>query len=240
VELVEAKVFAQLDGGGSDDGALWHLDTGATNHMSGSRAAFSELDRGVVGTVRFGDGSVVKIEGRGVVLFSCKNGEHRRLNAVYYIPCLDTNLISIGQLDEEGYDIHVKDGLMRIRDEQSRLLARVQRSPSRLYTLRLDIARPVCLTARKADTAWLWHQRYGHISFQALKKLQSGDMVRGLPPVDHVDQLCDSCLAGSRGGARSRRRRDAEPTESSSWCTGTFADPSRRRHRVATATSCCW
>jgi hypothetical protein len=212
VELVDANVFVQLDGGDSVDDALWHLDTGATIHMSGSRAAFSELDHGVVGTVRFGDGSVVKIEGSGVVLFSCKNGEHRRLNAVYYIPRLDTNLISVGQLDEEGYDIHVKDGLMRIRDEQSRLLARVRRSPSRLYTLRLDIARPLCLTARKVDMAWLWHQRYGHISFQALKKLQSGDMVRGLPPVDHVDQLCDSCLAGKQRRslfpAQARRRAD--------------------------------
>jgi transposase InsO family protein len=70
----------------------------------------------------------------------------------------------------------------------------------------------VCLTARKADTAWLWHQRYGHISFQALKKLQSGDMVRGLPPVDHVDQLCDSCLAGKQRRspfpAQARRRAD--------------------------------
>jgi hypothetical protein len=123
--------------------------------MPRSRDVFSELDHGVVGTVRFGDGSVVKIEGRGVVLFSCKNGEHRRLNVVYYIPRLDTNLISVGQLDEEGYDIHVKHGVMQIHDEQSHLLARVQRSPSRLYTLRLNIARPVCLTARKADTVWL-------------------------------------------------------------------------------------
>jgi hypothetical protein len=206
MELVEAKVFVQLDGGDSVDDVLWHLDTGATNHMSGSRAAFSELDHGVVGTVRFGDGSVVKIEGRGVVLFSCKNGEHRRLNAVYYIPRLDTNLISVGQLNEEGYDIHVKDGLMRIRDEQRRLLARVRRSPSQLYTLRLDIVCPVCLTARKADMAWLWHQRYDHISFQALKKLRSGDMVQGLPPIDHIDQLCDSCLAG-------KQRRSPFPTQ---------------------------
>jgi hypothetical protein len=155
VELEEDKVFAQIDGGGVVDGELWHLDTCVTNHMSRSRDVFSELDHGVVGTVRFGDGSVVKIEGRGVVLFSCKNGEHRRLNVVYYIPRLDTNLISVGQLDEEGYDIHVKHGVMQIHDEQSHLLARVQRSPSRLYTLRLNIARPVCLTARKADTVWL-------------------------------------------------------------------------------------
>jgi hypothetical protein len=70
VELEEDKVFAQIDGGGVVDGELWHLDTCVTNHMSRSRDVFSELDHGVVGTVRFGDGSVVKIEGRGVVLFS--------------------------------------------------------------------------------------------------------------------------------------------------------------------------
>jgi transposase InsO family protein len=99
---------------------------------------------------------------------------------------------------------------MRIRDEQSCLLARVRRSPSRLYTIRLDIARPMCLTARKADEAWRWHQRFGHISFQALHKLQSGNMARGLPHIDHVDQLCDSCLAGKQRRslfpAQARRR----------------------------------
>jgi transposase InsO family protein len=195
---VEAKVFVQLDGGDSVNDALWHLDTGATNHMSGSHAAFSELDHGVVGTVRFRDGSMVKIEDRGVVLFFCKNGEHCSLNGVYYISSLDTNLISVGQLDEEGYDIHVKVGVMRIRNKQNRLLAQVRRSPSRLYTICLNITHPVCLTTQKADTAWCWHQRFGHISFQELKKLQSSGMVRGLPPIDHVDQLCDSCLAGKQ------------------------------------------
>ena len=120
---MEGKVLAQLDGDVPSDGALWYLDTGATNHMSGSHAVFSELDNNVTGMVRFGDGSVVKIEGCGMVLFSCKNGEHRQLNGVYFIPRLDTNLISVGQLDEEGHDVHIKHGVMRIRDEQRRLLA---------------------------------------------------------------------------------------------------------------------
>lgn len=87
---------------------------------------------------------------------------------------------------------------MRIRDEERRLLAQVTRSCSRLYTIRLNIACPVCLVARGVDDAWLWHQRYGHIGFQALRKLVNGDMVRGLPWIDHVDQLCDSCLAGKQ------------------------------------------
>nr|CAB3459387.1 unnamed protein product [Digitaria exilis] len=195
-------VFAHLNGDGAKDDTLWYLDTGATNHMSGSRAAFSELDGRVVGTVRFGDGSVVNIEGRGTVLFACKNGKHKQLDGVYYIPRLDTNLISI----------HIEHGLMRIRDEQKRLLARVRRSSNLLYKMHLNIARPVCLTANRTDEAWRWHQWFGHISFQASRKLQAGDMVRGLPHVVHVDQVCESCLAGKQRRrpfpAQARRRAD--------------------------------
>ena len=62
------------------------LDTGAMNHMTSARAAFSELDTGIHGMVRFGDGSVVEIEGCGAIIFTCKNGEHHAVTGVYYIP----------------------------------------------------------------------------------------------------------------------------------------------------------
>ena len=77
LHLVEKKVFAVLDSKEDLDPQRWILDTGASNHMSGSRAAFANLDSGITGSVRFGDGSVAQIEGTGTVLFSCKNGEHR-------------------------------------------------------------------------------------------------------------------------------------------------------------------
>lgn len=51
------------------------------------------------------------------VLFACKSSEHRELTEVYFIPRFDTNLISVGQLDEDDYDIHVSKGLMRICEE---------------------------------------------------------------------------------------------------------------------------
>ena len=39
----------------------WYLDSGASNHMNGSKAAFFELDGGVTWSVWFGDGSKVEI-----------------------------------------------------------------------------------------------------------------------------------------------------------------------------------
>ena len=64
--------------------------------MTGSQSTFVELDPAVCGTVRFGDGSLVNIEGRGTVLFACKSSEHRTLTGVYFVPRLTTNIISIG------------------------------------------------------------------------------------------------------------------------------------------------
>jgi hypothetical protein len=62
--------------------------------------------------------------------------------------------------------------------------------------LGLELTQPVCLSVRGNDEAWRWHLRYGHIHFDALRKLAKGEMVRGLPLIKRVGQLCDSCLAG--------------------------------------------
>ena len=47
--------------------------------MTGALSAFSELDTGICVTVKFGDGSVVDIKGRDMILYKCRNREHRAL-----------------------------------------------------------------------------------------------------------------------------------------------------------------
>ncbi|WVZ75290.1 LOW QUALITY PROTEIN: hypothetical protein U9M48_023361 [Paspalum notatum var. saurae] len=64
--------------------------------------------------------------------------------------------------------------------------------------LTLDIVKPVCLAAPGTDVAWRWHARFGHLNFRELRQLAQLEMVRGLPQLDHVDQVCDSCLAGKQ------------------------------------------
>ena len=74
--LDEGKVMPKLHltGGERKAGDAWYLDNGASNHMSGNADMFRDLDAGVVGRVRFGDGSAVEIRGRGTLVFQCKNG----------------------------------------------------------------------------------------------------------------------------------------------------------------------
>jgi hypothetical protein len=119
-----------------------------TNHMSRCRAAFTKIDMAVLGTVRFSDDSVARIKGRGTVVFMCKNDESRSFNGVYFIPCLTTNIVSVGQLNEIGYKIDIDTGMMKIRKPGGVLLAKVKREVNRLYLLHLMFAQPTCLVVR--------------------------------------------------------------------------------------------
>jgi hypothetical protein len=40
----------------------------------------------------------------------------------------------------------------------------------------------------------LWHERYGHLHFDTLRKLEQRGMVHGLPHIEHVHQLCADCV----------------------------------------------
>lgn len=206
VQLQEKSVHAVLDGDSDRDPYRWIFDTGATNHMTGCWEVFSDLDTGVTGTVKFGDDSVAQIEGCGTVLFNCKNGEHHALFNTYFIPRLTANIISCGQLDEVDCEILIKRGMMRVRDQQHRLLAKIHRGPGRLYVLDIVVARPVCLATRAEEDAWCWHSRFGHTNFAALRKMARDGLIRGLPALTQVEQLCDACIAG-------KHRRAPFPTQ---------------------------
>ena len=67
----------------------------------------------------------------------------------------------------------------------------MKRSRNRLHLLNLKVEQPICLAARHMES-WLWHARYGHLSFDTFGWLEK--MVTELPHIEHADEPCDSCL----------------------------------------------
>ena len=80
---------------------IWFLDSGCSNHMSGNREWFSELNESFKQTVKLGNDSRIAVMGKGSVRMQV-NGIVQVISNVYYIPELKNNLLSIGQLQEEG------------------------------------------------------------------------------------------------------------------------------------------
>ncbi|KAK1361326.1 hypothetical protein POM88_045800 [Heracleum sosnowskyi] len=176
------------------ESSTWYLDNGASNHMSRQRSKFAELDESVTGEVRFWDGSAIRIEGKGSIVFNCKNGEKWRLQEVYYIPSLRSNIITLGQLSEEGNKVVVQGEYLWVNDKQGKLLMKVKREVNRLYKIDIEDSKPLCLLTKTEENSWLWHSRLGHVNFAALTLMSKENMAYGLPRIVQLKKVCEGCL----------------------------------------------
>lgn len=200
VFLNEENVNPKLKTSGNEEiqTRMWYLDTRASNHMTGDKTKFRELNQMIQGAVRFGNGSKVRIQGRGSIAFKCKNGKQRMLKEVYYIPDLCSNIISLGQLAEGGDEIQIKDPFLWVYDVAGKLLMKVQRSQNRLYKILLNEVSPECLLGETCESTWLWHARMGHVNFDTLKSMSDKKLVGGMPKISKPTQVCEGCLVGKQ------------------------------------------
>lgn len=204
----EEKMVPKLDGTKEIESNLWYLDNGASNHMTGQRSKFDVLDENVTGKVKFGDGSMVQIKGRGSIILKCKNGEERVLKEVYYIPSLCNNIISLGQLSEDGNKVIMSGDHLWVRDNKGELIMKVKKSFNRLYKIILENSESKCLVSSCDKESWLWHKRFGHVNFKAIKLMSSTQMVHGMPSVNVPGEICRGCL-------QSKQTRRPFPSQSS-------------------------
>ena len=120
----------------------------------------------------FGDNSKVSVMGKGQVAIQSNSSSAHTISNVLFVPDLKTNLLSIGQLQEKGYEIIIKDGVCQIQDSKLGLTAQVTMTENRMFPLYLNDINPSCFLTKMKDVAWLWHFLYGHLNFGGLRTLQ--------------------------------------------------------------------
>ena len=182
---------------------VWFLDSGCSNHMSGDKSLFSTLDEKFRHSVKLGNNKRMEVVGKGNLKLMF-NGASYMISDVYYVPELKNNLLSLGQLQEKKITIIIQSGVCKIYHEEKGLIAESKMSANRMFML-IDQGKDVaesserrCLQTTTDDIARLWHERYGHLSHQGMKTLQSKDMVRGLPNFEAQKFTCSDCLVGKQ------------------------------------------
>ncbi|CAL2238396.1 unnamed protein product [Prunus armeniaca] len=142
-------------------------------------------------TVRFGDDSKVSVLGKGDIKIWAKDNTVHIISSVFFVPSLKSNLLSLGQLHEKGYEIKITGGACQIHDQKRGLIAKAYMTTNRMFPLHIQSDGPTCYSAKVNDPAWLWHLRYGHLNFRGLKTLHDKEMVTDLPRITCPTEVCE-------------------------------------------------
>ncbi|RVW80140.1 Retrovirus-related Pol polyprotein from transposon TNT 1-94 [Vitis vinifera] len=170
----------------------WVLDSGASFHTTPHREIIQNYVAGDFGKVYLADGSALDVVGLGDVRISLPNGSVWLLEKVRHIPDLRRNLISVGQLDDEGHAILFVGGTWKVT-KGARVLARGKKTGTLYMT---SCPRDTIAVADASTDTSLWHRRLGHMSEKGMKMLLSKGKLPELKSIDF--DMCESCILGKQ------------------------------------------
>ncbi|KAL5799324.1 hypothetical protein ACOSQ4_032208 [Xanthoceras sorbifolium] len=165
-DIIEEPTLLIVHNDSVEKNNVWYLDSGASNYMCRRKEYFVNLKEEIGGSVSLGDGSKLQVAGRGQIQIYQKDGKIRYISDVYYIPSMESNILSLGQLLEKGHIIHMEDNQLYLRNASGQLIAQSGK----------------------------WHLRFGHLHFNGLRLLSSTGMVHGLPNIELSDRVCEVCM----------------------------------------------
>ncbi|KAJ0467977.1 putative RNA-directed DNA polymerase [Helianthus annuus] len=195
-EAIEPTVFMATD---EDDehSSVWFVDSGCSNHMTGHKKLFKNLDEKKKVEVKMGNGKGIQVKGKGVVKLSMGNGQSKILHDVQFAPELGYNLLSVGQLLRKGYRVLFDDESCTITHKESgKVVCIVPMSANNTFPFNVKSKVDTALVVDGSDST-LWHNRYGHLHEQGLQQLSTSNMVNGLPAIGSIGQ-CESCTLGKQ------------------------------------------
>ncbi|XP_056695777.1 uncharacterized protein [Spinacia oleracea] len=165
--------------------------------MTGDRNRFLSLTTYEGGTVTFGDNKKGNIIGIGKV---GKSKSHS-IDNVFLVEGLGHSLLSISQFCDKGnYAKFFSNKCLIINSNTDTVILEGQRKGN-TYVVNLNSVPHSNLTCLSVieDDPLLWHKRFGHASFSLMNKLNSKNLVTGLPNTKFAKvSVCDACIKGKQ------------------------------------------
>ncbi|UYV74507.1 hypothetical protein LAZ67_11003722 [Cordylochernes scorpioides] len=181
----------------------WCLDSGATAHMCCLRNAFSNLRETEPIAVKLANDQSIEALGTGTVeLEVFEHGEPilLKLENVLFVPGLKGNLISVSTCTEKSFFVKFMREKAEIVNPLRKICIEAYKRNG-LYILRQTKYAKTQFTRMCIDknSSEIWHNRFGHLNFDGLKKLQRENLVNGLPKGEFKSiTSCETCIRGKQ------------------------------------------
>ncbi|GAA0144243.1 hypothetical protein LIER_04740 [Lithospermum erythrorhizon] len=161
--------------------------------MTGDKELFRELDKSLASKVRIGNGEHIHVKGNGVVAIESCTGTKLICN-VLYVPDIDQNLLSVGQLVENGFKVIFENKVCLIKDENDNDVFKIKMRGKSFSLNPVEEEQVACLAI--ATTTELWHKRLGHFHHAALLNMQKKELAFGLLHMETDLPSCRACHFG--------------------------------------------
>jgi len=135
----------------------WILDSGASFHTTAICEILENYVAGDFGKVYLADGSALDTVGMGDVRIRVHSDSVWKLQKFRHIPELKKNLISVGQLDDEGHSIYFHDGKWKVIIG-ARILAQDNKTDTLYMTINI---RYTTVVVDASVNSKLWHLKLG-------------------------------------------------------------------------------
>ncbi|RVX14987.1 Retrovirus-related Pol polyprotein from transposon TNT 1-94 [Vitis vinifera] len=163
--------------------------------MTNDQELFKELDKTIISKVKIGNGEFISVKGKGTVAIESITGL-KYITDVLYVPDIDQNLLSVGQLIEKGFKVIFEDKWCMIKDAKGRDVFKVKmRAKSFALNLMEDEQIAFSSTVSNAE---LWHRRLGHFHHVGLLYMQKQNLVKGVPLLEDKLADCVACQYGKQ------------------------------------------
>ncbi|XP_052481151.1 uncharacterized protein LOC128035450 [Gossypium raimondii] len=145
--------------------SVGEVDSGCTNYMICDEELFKNLDKSLKSRVRIGNRDYLEVKEKGIVAINSYAGT-KLISDVLFVPEIDQNLLSVGQLVKKGFKVMLKDGRCLILDSSGKELFTKYEMAIGLPILELNSRYKACLTGKKTRLP------FKNSTLRAKKKLQ--------------------------------------------------------------------
>ncbi|KAI3503168.1 hypothetical protein L1887_31605 [Cichorium endivia] len=222
--VLMAQMESQIELAQRKHEGIWYFDFGCSNHMTGDKEWFTELEEVCPRNVKLGNDMKVKVRAKGKIRIQV-NGITQVISDVYFVPDLKNNLSSCGQFQERGLAVLFQHGACKIFHPTTGLIMQKRMKGNRMFYVvaTMKPKESLCLQTKVTSDKeiHLWQSRFGHINHKGLRTLSCKNMVIGLPTLNTLDTICTTCLTGKQHREPIPKRVYGELQRYFSWCMPT-------------------
>ncbi|RVW70340.1 Retrovirus-related Pol polyprotein from transposon RE1 [Vitis vinifera] len=191
----EEQLFAATYFANKSTSKSWLVDSGCTNHMTNNQDLFRELDRTTISKVRIGNGEYIPVKGKGTVAIESQTGL-KLIYDVLFVPDIDQNLLSVGQLVEKEFKVYFEDRNCIIKDAEGKEVFNIKMKGKSFALNLLEDEHTAIL--QQDSTTMFWDRRVEHFHHDDVLYMKKNQIVEGLPDLKKDLPICATCQYGKQ------------------------------------------